>query len=150
MDNSFKKLYKELHLIWNEYCIPYNKRRKLLLVEIEMISLLMCDVLPYNYTEQGILLNDESQGQYYKFFKDKIVDTRRKKWLDLLSISTYEWFWKVYAGSISITSLQDIDFVTLHDIFEIVSFIHPWAVQILLHDNTMQNKYMFIKEKAMN
>ena len=36
MDNSFKKLYKELHLIWDEYGIPYNKRRKLLLVEIEM------------------------------------------------------------------------------------------------------------------
>ena len=150
MDNSFKKLYEELHLIWDEYGIPYNKRRKLLLVEIEMVSLLMCDVLPCNYTEQGIWLNDESQGQYYQFFKDKIVDTGRKKWLDLLSMSTYEWFWKVYAGSISITSLQDIDFVTLHDIFEIVSFIHPRAVQILLRNSTMQKKYMFIKEKATN
>ena len=43
MGNSFKKLYEELHLIWDEYGIPYNKRRKLLLVEIEIISLLMCD-----------------------------------------------------------------------------------------------------------
>ena len=137
MDNSFKKLYKELHLILDEYGIPYNKSRKLLLVEIEMISLLMCDVLPYNYIEQGIWLNDESQGQYYSFFKDKIVDTGRKKWLDLLSMSMYEWFWKVYAGSISIASLQDIDFVTLHDIFKIVSFIHPWAVHILLRNYTM-------------
>ena len=35
----------------------------------------------------------------------------------------------------------------LHDIFDIVSFIHPRAVQILLHDSTMQKKYMFIKER---
>ena len=41
MDNSFKKLYEELHLIWDEFGIPYNKRRKLILVEIEMISLLI-------------------------------------------------------------------------------------------------------------
>ena len=45
---------------------------------------------------------------------------------------------------------MDIDFVTLFDIFEIVSFIHPYAVQILEHNSTMQRKYMFIKEKATN
>ena len=54
MGNSFNKLYKELNLIWDGYGIPYNKRGTLLLVEIEIISLLMCDVLPFNYTEQGI------------------------------------------------------------------------------------------------
>ena len=36
MDNLFKKLYEELHLIWDEYGIPYNKRRKLLLGEIDV------------------------------------------------------------------------------------------------------------------
>ena len=50
MDHSFKKLIEELHLMWDEYGIPYNKRKRLLLVEIEMVSLLMCDVLPYSYT----------------------------------------------------------------------------------------------------
>ena len=54
MYHSFKKLVEELHLTWGEYGIPYNKRKRLLLVEIEMVSLLMCDVLPYNYSEQGI------------------------------------------------------------------------------------------------
>ena len=78
MGNSFKKLYKELNMIWDEYGIPYKKRRKQLLVEIEIISLLMCDVVPCNYTEQGIWLNDESQGQYYVVFKDKIIDIGRK------------------------------------------------------------------------
>ena len=87
MDHSFKQLYEELHLIWDEYGIPYNKRKKLLLVEIEMVSLLMCDVLPSNYGEQGIWVDDESQGQYYQFFKDKNVDSGRRKWLDLLGIT---------------------------------------------------------------
>ena len=54
MEQSFETFYKELHIVWDEYGIPYNKRKKLLLVEIEMISLLICDVLPCNYSEQGI------------------------------------------------------------------------------------------------
>ena len=110
----------------------------------------MCDVLSCNSTEHGIWLNDESQGQYHGFFKDKIIDSGRKKWLDLLSKSMYELFWKVYSGSTSMASQKDIDFVTLHDIFEIVSFIHPCAVQILLHNSMVLRKYTFIKEKATN
>ena len=55
MEHSFKDLYQKLNYLWDEYGIPYNKRKKLLLVEIEMVSLLMCDVLPSNYSEQGVL-----------------------------------------------------------------------------------------------
>ena len=51
MDHSFKILIEELYLMWDEYGIPYNKRKRLLLVKIEMVSLLMCDVLPYNHSE---------------------------------------------------------------------------------------------------
>ena len=28
MEQSFKTLYEELHIIWDEYGIPYNKRKK--------------------------------------------------------------------------------------------------------------------------
>ena len=73
MAQSFKKLYEELHMVWDEYGIPYNKRKKLLLVEIEMISLLLCDVLPCNYSEQGIWVGDQSQGTYYTSSKIKIL-----------------------------------------------------------------------------
>ena len=59
-------------------------RKKLILVEIEKISLLICDVLPCNYSEQGIWVGDKSQGTYYHFFQDKNVDSGRKKWFDLL------------------------------------------------------------------
>ena len=85
MEHSFKDLYQKLNQLWDEYGIPYQKRRKLLLVEIEMVSLIMCDVLPSNYREQGIWVDDTSQGQYYLFFKDENVDSGRKKWLNLLN-----------------------------------------------------------------
>ena len=44
MDHSFKQLIEELQVMWDRYGIPYNKRKKPLLVEIEMVSLLyvMC------------------------------------------------------------------------------------------------------------
>ena len=88
--------------------------------------------------------------EYYGVFKDTIIDTGRTKWLDLLSKYIYEQFWNVYSGSTCVASLKDIDFVTLHDIFDIVSFIHSQAVQILLHNNTILRKHMFIKKKATN
>ena len=34
MDQYCKKMYKELHMMWDGNGIPYNKRKKLLLVEI--------------------------------------------------------------------------------------------------------------------
>ena len=37
----------------------------------------------------------------------------------------------------------------LDDIFDIVTFIHPSAVQLLLNNGTMLQKYMFIKEKSI-
>ena len=83
MDHSFKKLLEELHLMWDEYGIPYNKRKRLLLVEVEMVSLLMCDVLPYNYSEQGIWVNDKSQGQYYNFFRNKMPIRQLKTYSSL-------------------------------------------------------------------
>ena len=45
MNHSFKKPFEELQMLWDEYEIPYNKRKKLLLVETEVVSLLMYDVL---------------------------------------------------------------------------------------------------------
>ena len=148
MDHSFKQLFEDLHLIWDEYGIPYSKRKKLLLVEIEMVSLLMCDVLPSNYGEQGIWVGDESQGQYYQFFKDKNVDSGRKKWLDLLGITTYKWFWQVYTNTVSLSTLNDEEIVMMNDLFEIVTFIHPPAIRMLLSNTSMLQKFNDIKEKA--
>ena len=113
MEQSFKTLYEELHVIWDEYGMPYNKRKKLFLVEIEVISLLMCDVLPCNYSEQGILVGDKRQGTYYNFFQDKNVDSGHKKWFDLLEYTTYKWFWDVYTSNINLTTLNTAIYLSL-------------------------------------
>ena len=148
MDNSFKELFSMLNEMWDAHGIPYNKRYNLLLVEVEMVSLLMCDILPCNYSEQGLWVDDPSQGKYYEFFKDKNVETGRKKWYDLLGKSTYDWFWNVYSNGKPIASLNDEEVVMLSDIFDIIKFIHPTAINMLLNDATVLRKHMFIIEKA--
>ena len=60
----------------------------------------------------------------------------------------YDWFWKEYYNFISLATLNDMDIVILDNIFDIVTFIHPSAVQLLLNNCTILQKYMFIKEKA--
>ena len=45
--------------------------------------------------------------------------------------------------------LNDKDIVMLDGIFGIETFLQPQAVQILLSDGLMLQKYMFIKETAM-
>ena len=68
------------------------------------------------------------QGQYYNFFRNEDVDSGRKRWLDLLTKTTYDWFWKVYSNFISLATLNDMDIVMLDDIFDVVTFIHLLAV----------------------
>ena len=148
MEHSFQELFEKLNYLWDEYGIPYNKRRKLLLVEIEMVSLIMCDVLPCNYSEQGIWVDDESQGRYYNFFKDKDVEKGRKKWYDLITPATYNWFWDIYTNYVGLSTLSDEQIVLLNDIFDIIKFINPPAIKMLLSVDSTVQKYMFIREKA--
>ena len=92
----------------------------------------MSDILPYNYSEQGIWVNKQSQDQYYNYFRNKNVDSGCKRWLDILTKTTYDWFRKVYSNFISLATLNDMDIVMLDDIFDIITFIDPLAVQLLL------------------
>ena len=54
MTIGWNKLYKFLQEHWDALGIPYKNRHKLMTTELEFASLLMCDVLPKNYKEQGI------------------------------------------------------------------------------------------------
>ena len=119
-----------------------------MIVELEFTSLLMCDVLPKNYKEQGIWVNDPSQGRYYKFFSNLDIHQARRKWLNIISYDTYLWFWNVYNGSISLTTLSDEEFVKLHDLFDIIKFIHPKSIRMLLEDTIMLQRYTHIHEKS--
>ena len=80
--------------------------------------------------------------------KIKNVDSGCKKWFDLLQYTTYKWFWDVYTSNINLTTLNDEEIVMLDDIFGIVTFIHPRAVQNLLKNPAMLRKFIFIREKA--
>ena len=82
------------------------------------------------------------------FFKDKNVDSGRKKWLDLIGSSMYKWFWNVHSNMVSLTTLSDEEIVMIDDLFEIVTFVHPPAVQFLLNNPPMLRKFIFIREKA--
>ena len=42
-----------------------------------------------------------------------------------------------------------MDIVMLDDIFDIVTFIHPSTMQLLLNNGTMLQKYTFIKKKTL-
>ena len=70
MTIGWNKLYKFLQEYWDTLGIPYKNRHKLMIIKLEFVSLLMCDVLPKNYKEQCIWVNDPSQGRYYKFFSN--------------------------------------------------------------------------------
>lgn len=66
---------------------------KLMIVEMEFISLLMSNVLPKTYKEQGIWVNDPSQGRHSKFFSNLDIHQAGRKWFNIIS---YLWFWNVY------------------------------------------------------
>ena len=67
---GWNTVYKFLQQHWDALGIPYIyiNGNKLMIIEMEFISLLMCDVLPKKYKEQGIWINEPSQGRHYKFF----------------------------------------------------------------------------------
>ena len=62
--------------------------------------------------------------------------------------STYNWFWDVYTNYIGLSTLSYEQIVILNDIFDIIKFINPTAITILLSEDSMIEKYIFIREKA--
>ena len=101
-----------------------------------------------NYSEQDIWVDDESQGQYYNFFKDRDVEKCRKKWYDLITPTIYNLFWDVYANYVGLSTLSDEQNVMLNDIFDIIKFINPPTIKMLLLADSTVQKYIFIREKA--
>ena len=149
MTIGWNKLYEFLQEHWDALGIPYKNRHKLMTTELEFASLLMCDVLPKNYKEQGIWVNDPSQGRYYKFFSGLNIHEARRKWLNIISYDCYLWFWNIYAGSKPISTLNDKEIVKLFDLFDIIKFINPKAIRTLLEDKILLQKYTTIYGKAM-
>ena len=75
-------------------------------MELEFASLLMCDILPKNYTDQVILLNATS-------------------------------------------TLDDEEIKKMFGLFDIIIFINPKAIQALLEDKILLQKYASIHGKTI-
>ena len=132
LDHAWKTLYTEINKQCNVLGIPYKFRNKMFIKELEYLSLIMHDVLPYNYQEQGIFPQDKSISSYKIFFsEDDSLSVARKKWLTFLN-EDYEFFWDAFSGRLPLYQLSDYDVVKLQDLLEIIWFINPKGVQKLL------------------
>ena len=59
----------------------------------------ICDVLPKNYKEQGIWINDPRQGRFYNFFSNLNLHEAWRKWLNFAFFDCYLLFWNINAGN---------------------------------------------------
>ena len=125
---AFKHLWQELEELYDLWNIPFKNRKKLLMKELEVVSLYLHDVLPFNYTEQGIWVVDEANGKWHKFLnKNDSIEVARAKWMALLG-TDYKWFWDVYTDKINYYDLEEEDYVELYDLFVIIRFVNPEAI----------------------
>ena len=150
--NNFSHAWKELYTKINAQCnslgVPYKHRAKLLTKELEFLSLLLHDVLPYNFSEQGIFPGDKNVSSYSLFFsEDDPLSVACKKWLDFLG-DDYELFWNVFSEKISYNHLDNTEILKLHDIFEVIWFINPQGIQKLLSSLDGMRTYQQIHDKV--
>ena len=132
---AWKQIYKDVNDFCNEYQIPTENRGSLYRKELEYISLYIHDVLPMNYNEQGIHPNDRSISKYTKFFSmNDSLPVACKKWHDY-NLQYYNFFWDVYSHKINYHTLSDLEIVKLQDIYEIVYFINPEGICVILGQN---------------
>ena len=148
LEHGFKLIYEELHDIYDNWGIPYKNRHLLFNKEIEYISLLMHDVLPYNYSEQGIWCGDTSLSNYFKFFdKNDNITVARKKWLDFLG-PDYYYFWDVVSNKIKLHKINEVDIVKLDEMMDIIMFINPEGLNTMLHFKEAYNRVLYIKLRS--
>ena len=116
---------------------------------MEYISLYIHDVLPLNYNEQGIHPNDRSISRYTKFFsRNDSLPVARKKWYDYI-LRDYEYFWDVYSHKIKYRTLTDLEVVKLHDIYEIVYFINPEGICVILENDDTNSLENYIYQRFL-
>ena len=117
---------------------------------MEFLFLFIRDILPKGYNEQGIYQDDPSISRYTLLSKeDNPISIAWKKWLDYI-IEDYIFFWDVFPNKIKFGELQDQDFIQLHDLFEIITFINPQAIQIILNDPKLFEFLKIIRLKAID
>ena len=148
--HAWKQIYEDVNEYCDTFCIPYKNQRKLYILEMQFLSLYMHNIMPERYNDQGIYPHDKSISNYAIFFnEDDPISTARQKWLDFI-IEDYFFFWDVFANKIKFSELSDQNIVKIHDIFEIVNFINPQAIQRLLRDPNLFNLMKLICLRAID
>ena len=84
-EHAWKDKYIKINIQYNALGITYKTRIKLYQKEMEFLSLLLHDIMPKNYSKQGIFPNDVTVSYYQLFFSPKDpINIARKKWYDYL------------------------------------------------------------------
>ena len=118
--------------------------------ELEFLSLFINDILPKGYNGQGIYQDDPSISRYtLSFREDDQISIAQRKYLDFI-IDDYILFWDVFSNKIKFGELKDQVFIKLHDLYEIITFINPQAIQIILNDPKSFEFLKIIKIKAID
>jgi len=150
--NGYAHAWKEAYTRTNNQCnalgIPYKNRMKLYQKEIEYLSLMLHDVLPENYHNEGIYPNDISVSHHHLFFSpDDSINIARKKWYDYLD-NDYAFFWDVYSNKLDISNLSIYDITKLNDLNEIIWFINPTGMQYLTETPEIYDTMKSIHRRA--
>ncbi len=146
--HAWKEIYTKINAQCNALGIPFKNRMALYLKEIEYLSLLLHDILPSNYSEQGMVPGDTSTSSHHTFFSQKdSITIAHKKWYDILD-NDYDFFWDVHSSKIDIDTLSNYDIVKLNDLLEIIWFINPMGLHNLIQNIKDFDMVKLIRKKA--
>ena len=147
--HAWKQIYQDVNEFCNDYDMPNRSRIKVFIEEMEYISLYVHNVLPLNYNEQSIYLDDKSMSKYTIFFnKHNSLPVARKKWYDYIS-EDYSFFWDIFSQIVNCCTLSDIEIIKLQDIYEIVYFINPQGIRTILENPEPYQIVDFVYQKFL-
>ena len=114
--------------------IPLQATQQILHKEDRISITFIHNIIPAGKSDQGMYQDDPSISRYTLLFReDGPVSITQKKWIDF-TIEDYIFFWDVFSNKIKFGGLQDQNYIKIHDLFEIVAFTNPQAIQIILND----------------
>ena len=92
--------------------------------------------------------NDPPQGRWVTFLsKTDSSHEARNQWLQLIG-EDYQWFWQIYTLETEYSMLSTEECVWLDDLFDIITFIHPEAIKMILNDQELKEIYVQNKTKS--
>ena len=104
----------------------------------------------WGFIEQGIYQDDSSISRHTLFFReDDPISIAQEKWLDCIT-DDYIFIWDICFKQNNIWRITRSRLHKLHDLFEIITFINPQAIQIILNDPKLFELLKIIRIKAID